>query len=90
MNLAALLSAKVADVLDFPTPGIVFKDISPLLADHDGLTAVVQGLAAAGRDADGNTVVALEDGIAVLEVAPGVHVRFADAAVVRLLDEPAA
>ncbi len=35
------------------------------------------------------TVVALEDGIAVLEVAPGVHVRFADAAVVRLLDEPA-
>jgi preprotein translocase subunit YajC len=35
------------------------------------------------------TVVALEDGVAVLEVAPGVHVRFADAAVVRLLDEPA-
>ena len=36
------------------------------------------------------TVVSLEDGVAVLEVAPGVHVRFADAAVVRLLDEPAA
>ena len=35
------------------------------------------------------TVEALEDGVAVLEVAPGVHVRFADAAVVRLLDEPA-
>ena len=34
------------------------------------------------------TVVSVEDGIAVLEVAPGVHVRFADAAVVRLLDEP--
>ncbi len=34
------------------------------------------------------TVVAVEDGIAVLEVAPGVHVRFADAAVVRMLDEP--
>ena len=34
------------------------------------------------------TVVAMEDGVVVLEVAPGVHVRFADAAVVRLLDEP--
>ena len=34
------------------------------------------------------TVVAVEDGVAVLEVAPGIHVRFADAAVVRLLDEP--
>ena len=34
------------------------------------------------------TVVAVEDGVAVLEIAPGVHVRFADAAVVRLLDEP--
>ena len=27
-------------------------------------------------------------GVVVLEIAPGVHVRFADAAVVRLLDEP--
>ena len=34
------------------------------------------------------TVIAVEDGVAVLEIAPGVHVRFADAAVVRLLDEP--
>jgi len=35
------------------------------------------------------TVVALEDGVVLLEIAPGVRVRFADAAVVRLLDEPA-
>ncbi len=35
------------------------------------------------------TVVALEDGVVLLEIAPGVHVRFADAAVVRILDEPA-
>jgi preprotein translocase subunit YajC len=34
------------------------------------------------------TVVAVEDGVVVLEVAPGVQVRFADAAVVRLLDDP--
>ncbi|CUR54696.1 Adenine phosphoribosyltransferase [metagenome] len=47
----------VVDVKDFPEPGIVFKDISPLLADHAGLTAVVGALADAGRDADGVTVV---------------------------------
>ncbi len=34
------------------------------------------------------TVRSLEDGIAVLEIAPGVSVRFADAAVVRVLDAP--
>ena len=47
----------VVDVPDFPEPGVVFKDITPLLADHDGFTAVVQGLAAAGRDESGATVV---------------------------------
>jgi adenine phosphoribosyltransferase len=46
----------VVDVPDFPEPGIVFKDITPLLADHGGLTAVVEGLAEAGR-ADGEVVV---------------------------------
>ena len=33
----------VRDVPDFPEPGIVFKDITPLLADHDGFRAVVDG-----------------------------------------------
>ncbi|GAA1911708.1 adenine phosphoribosyltransferase [Marmoricola bigeumensis] len=43
----------IRDVEDFPKPGIVFKDISPLLADHDGFTAVVNGLAAAALDEAG-------------------------------------
>ena len=34
------------------------------------------------------TVSAVEEGVVVLEIAPGVRVRFADAAVVRILDEP--
>ena len=34
------------------------------------------------------TVVAVEEGVVVLQIAPGVDVRFADAAVVRILDEP--
>ena len=51
------LARLVVDVPDFPEPGIVFKDISPLLADHDGFFAVVEALAAHGRDAAGATVV---------------------------------
>jgi len=47
----------VVDVPDFPEPGVLFKDITPLLADHDAFTAVVSALAAAGRDEDGNVVV---------------------------------
>ena len=51
------LERLVVDVPDFPEPGVVFKDITPLLADHDGFSAVVQGLAEAGRDETGATVV---------------------------------
>ncbi len=41
--------ALIADVPDFPEPGILFKDITPLLADHTALSAVVDALADAGR-----------------------------------------
>jgi len=41
----------ILDVPDYPLPGVVFKDITPLLADHDGFTAVVQALADVGREA---------------------------------------
>ncbi|QIK77485.1 adenine phosphoribosyltransferase [Nocardioides piscis] len=43
----------VVDVPDHPTPGVVFKDITPLLADHDGFSAVTAALADLGRDAAG-------------------------------------
>ena len=32
-DLADLVAAKLRDVPDFPTPGILFKDLTPLLAD---------------------------------------------------------
>jgi adenine phosphoribosyltransferase len=51
------LERLVIDVPDFPEPGILFKDISPVLADHDAFTAVVEALAASGRDVSGATVV---------------------------------
>jgi adenine phosphoribosyltransferase len=31
----------IRDVPDFPKPGIVFKDITPLLADDDGFSSVI-------------------------------------------------
>ncbi|KRB74122.1 adenine phosphoribosyltransferase [Nocardioides sp. Root190] len=51
------LTRLVRDVPDFPEPGIMFKDITPLLADPDGFGAVVAALAEAGRDPDGRVVV---------------------------------
>ena len=53
----AALERLVVDVPDFPEPGIVFKDITPLLADAAGLRAVTEALATAGRDEEGRTTV---------------------------------
>jgi adenine phosphoribosyltransferase len=44
-GLPELILAKVRDIPDYPQPGIVFKDITPLLADGSALTAVVAALA---------------------------------------------
>lgn len=55
--LAKNLDSLIRDIPDFPQPGVVFKDITPLLADHEGLSAVVEVLARAGRDDAGNAVV---------------------------------
>ena len=43
--LAGLIKARVRDVADYPQPGVVFKDITPLLADGQALAAVVGALA---------------------------------------------
>jgi adenine phosphoribosyltransferase len=39
------LKAKIRDVPDFPKPGVVFKDIMPLLADAEALRAAVDLIA---------------------------------------------
>jgi adenine phosphoribosyltransferase len=49
--------ALIADVPDFPEPGVLFKDITPLLDDHTALASVTDALAAAGRDESGAVVV---------------------------------
>ena len=36
--------SKIADVLDFPKPGIVFKDITPVLQDEKAFNDVLDDL----------------------------------------------
>jgi adenine phosphoribosyltransferase len=57
MTAGDTLARLVIDVPDYPQPGVVFKDITPVLADHAAFTEVVEALAAPGRDASGRTVV---------------------------------
>jgi len=40
-NVEEILRAKVRDIPDFPKPGIVFKDITPLLADEVAFSTVI-------------------------------------------------
>ena len=39
------LGALIRDIPDFPTPGIVFKDITPLLADHAAFSSAIDRIA---------------------------------------------
>ena len=45
-----LLRSKVRDVPDFPMPGILFRDITPLLSDHNAMDAALSLLAQAIED----------------------------------------
>jgi adenine phosphoribosyltransferase len=45
IDVAAVLRRLVRDVPDYPQPGVVFKDITPLLADAAGFAAMIAALA---------------------------------------------
>ncbi len=49
-GIAGRLVAIIRDVPDYPQPGIVFKDITPLLADGPAFAAVVDALADGNED----------------------------------------
>jgi adenine phosphoribosyltransferase len=57
---AVQLRGYVRDIPDFPRPGIVFRDITPLLLDPRALDAAVARLTRAARDLDIDFVVAAE------------------------------
>ncbi|GAA5060685.1 adenine phosphoribosyltransferase [Thermocatellispora tengchongensis] len=44
-ELSKLILDRIRDVPDYPKPGVLFKDITPLLADHEAFSAVVEELA---------------------------------------------
>ena len=54
------LEQLIADVPDWPKPGIVFKDITPLLADPQGLAMAVEMMANAFRGQGVELVVGAE------------------------------
>jgi adenine phosphoribosyltransferase len=77
-----LLLSRIRDIPDWPKPGVVFKDITPLLADPVAFDTAVAGLAAAGRDTAGSpivdTVVGIEARgfILAAPVAQALHASF--------------
>jgi adenine phosphoribosyltransferase len=46
LDLGELLAARVRDIPDYPQPGVVFRDITPLLADHVAFAGAVDAIVA--------------------------------------------
>ncbi|MDP9071799.1 MAG: adenine phosphoribosyltransferase [Actinomycetota bacterium] len=57
---AAWLKEHIRDVVDFPRPGVVFKDVTPLLADVDAFRFSVDTLAGHFAGAGVDKVVGIE------------------------------
>ncbi len=51
-RVSQLVEKMIREVPDFPEPGVQFKDLTPLLADAEGLRVVTDALAATAADAD--------------------------------------
>ncbi len=54
------ISDYIRDVIDFPKPGIVFKDITPLLRDSKAFRLSIEMLVAELKDLDFDYIVAVE------------------------------
>lgn len=50
----------VVDIPDYPEPGVVFKDITPVLADPEGFAAVIDKIAEHFKDAGVTKVIGAE------------------------------
>jgi adenine phosphoribosyltransferase len=59
-QLEQSLKAAIRDIPDFPKPGIVFKDITPVLADPELLRRTTRAMAAPFADAGVSYVVGVE------------------------------
>jgi adenine phosphoribosyltransferase len=59
-DFARLIASRVIDVPDFPEPGIVFKDLTPLFADGQAFHEVVDGIVALHTPEGFDVVVGIE------------------------------
>lgn len=50
----------IVDIPDYPEPGVIFKDVTPLLADAEGFAAVIDAIADHFRDCGVTKVVGAE------------------------------
>jgi adenine phosphoribosyltransferase len=60
MSDGAWLKEYIRDIPDFPKPGVVFKDITPLLGDADAFRKTVDALAAPFEDGPVHKVLGIE------------------------------
>lgn len=59
-DISELLLSRIRDVADYPEPGVMFKDITPLLADPAAFAALSDALADIARATGATKVVGLE------------------------------
>ena len=60
MNMEALIKKHIRDIPDFPKPGIVFKDITPILSSHNVFDKVLSELARRYRERKIDAVIGVE------------------------------
>lgn len=69
------LRGLIAEIPDFPEPGILFRDITPVLADPAALRAVVEHMANAVRPHTPDGIVAIESRGFLLGSALALHMQ---------------
>lgn len=70
-----MFESLIRDVPDFPKPGILFKDITPLLQSRDGLRDVIEKLAKAINPDDYDVVCGIESRGFIFGTALAHHVN---------------
>jgi adenine phosphoribosyltransferase len=75
-DLSALLTSRIRDVPDYPKPGIVFKDITPLLADPVAFSAMTTEFVRIAMELGATKVVGLEARGFILAAPVAVHGGF--------------
>jgi adenine phosphoribosyltransferase len=69
------LNDYLPSVADFPKPGVVFRDICPLLASPEAYAQCIDGLAAAARASDAARIAGIESRGLVFASALALHMR---------------